>query len=104
VALWFVLRGCLLPPHRFGFEMVDGRPVSLDSRLRELAASAEQPRLSAQRRQEHIALLARWFYSSWRDGEWIGFEDIKSIPYRKLVNAIHRVATGATRLGMPTAS
>ncbi len=105
VALWFVMRGCLLPPHRFGFEMVDGRPVSLDSRLRELAAAVEQPKLSAQRRQEHIALLARWFYSSWRDGEWIGFEDIKSIPYRKLVNAIHRVATGATRLGnVPTAS
>ena len=93
VELWFVLRGCFLPPRRFGFEVVEGKTVSLDSRLREIASALEQPKLSKQRRQEHIALLARWYYSSWRDGEWVGFDDVAAIPWRRLVNAIHRVVT-----------
>jgi len=43
-------------------------------------------------RQEYLALLARWFYSSWRDGEWIFCDSFVAVPYRKLVNAISRVA------------
>ena len=42
-------------------------------------------------RQEHLALLARWHYSSWSDGEWIGFHALDQVPYRKLVRAISRV-------------
>ena len=30
--------------------------------------------LQARERQEHLALLARWYYSSWREGEWLAFE------------------------------
>ena len=44
-------------------------------------------------RQEHLALLARWGYSSWRDGEWLPLESWSRIPYRRLVNMVHRVAT-----------
>ena len=33
------------------------------------------------------------FHSS-GDGEWLPLEDYSAVPYRKLVNAIHRVATG----------
>ena len=64
----------------------------MDHRLRELANSVVptgEPNL------EHLALLVRWQGSSWRDGEWIGFESFEKIPYRKLVNAIGRVAAGA---------
>ena len=43
-------------------------------------------------RQEYLAILARWYYSSWREGEWIGFANFEDIPYRKLVNAVSRVA------------
>jgi hypothetical protein len=46
-------------------------------------------------RQESLALIARWYYSTWRDGEWLAFDDFSAIPYRKLVNAISRVAHGA---------
>ena len=42
-------------------------------------------------KQEHLALLARWHYSTWSDGEWIGFRSLEEIPYRKLVRAISRV-------------
>ena len=40
---------------------------------------------------EHLAILTRWHGSSWRDGEWLGFESVEKIPYRKLVNAMGRV-------------
>ena len=43
-------------------------------------------------RQEYLALLARWYYSSWRDGEWLPIESFDNLPYRKLVHAISRVA------------
>ena len=43
-------------------------------------------------RQEYLAILARWYYSSWRDGEWFAFDSLENLPYRKLVHAISRVA------------
>jgi hypothetical protein len=49
--------------------------------------------MTVRERQEYLALLARWYYSSWRDGEWLGFDSYEDIPYRKLVNAVARVAT-----------
>lgn len=62
--------------------------ASMDHRLREVALGLPPggpPSL------EHLAILTRWHGSSWRDGEWLGFDTIEKIPYRKLVNAIGRV-------------
>lgn len=62
---------------------------SMDHRLRELVSEVSRegsPNL------EHLALLTRWHGSSWRDGEWIGFESFERMPYRKIVNAVGRVA------------
>jgi excinuclease UvrABC nuclease subunit len=74
----------------------DGRAVSLDSRLREMAAAiAERRPVSTMERMEHLAVLSRWFYSSWCDGEMLMVDDWGKIPWRKLVNAVSRVA--ATR-------
>jgi len=92
VELRFVLRGCWQPARRLSFEVAEGKTVSLDHRLRELAASLEERKVSLRERQEHLALLARWYYSSWRDGEWIAFDSLAELPYRKLVGAISRVA------------
>jgi excinuclease ABC subunit C len=96
VELWPVRAGRWLEARQFSFEIAEGKPVSLDRKLRELFLSLEsQPEKRAQsmrERQEYLALLARWFYSSWRDGEWIFFDSLEQVPYRKLVNAISRVA------------
>ncbi|MBK5293940.1 MAG: hypothetical protein JJE04_19980, partial [Acidobacteriia bacterium] len=43
-------------------------------------------------RHDHLALLAKWFFASWRDGEWLPFDRIEKLSYRKLVNAVHRIA------------
>lgn len=73
---------------------MDGRAASLDQRLREVASSLTfGGRLTLSERQDHLALLAGWYFSSWRDGEWVPYEDLQTLPYRKLVHAVHRVAT-----------
>ena len=94
VSLWFLLRGCWQPERAFALNAnIDGRPVPMDARLREIAASLPAT-LTLRDRQDHLALLTRWFFSNWRDGEWLPFDSLDSIPYRKLTNAIHRVAAG----------
>ena len=72
-----------------------GEMVPMDRRLREAIASPGPAKTSLRDRAEHTALLARWFYSSWRDGEWIPFPSAEALPYRKLVRAISRVATAS---------
>jgi excinuclease ABC subunit C len=93
VEMWFVRGGDWQEPQRFSFEVEDGAPVSLDRKLRETLATVAGCKLTVRERQEYLALLARWYYSSWRDGEWLAFESFDDIPYRKLVNAVSRVAS-----------
>jgi excinuclease UvrABC nuclease subunit len=95
VELWLVREGHWLEPRRLSLEVQEGKPVSLDRKLRETLAAAQPRKLSTRERQEYMALLARWFYSSWRDGEWVAFENFAEPPYRKLVNAVSRVARPA---------
>jgi excinuclease UvrABC nuclease subunit len=92
VELWFVRGGDWQVPQRFSFEVREGKPLSMDHQLRAAFAAVEPRKLTVRERQEYLALLARWYYSSWRDGEWLGFESWDDIPYRKLVHAISRVA------------
>jgi excinuclease UvrABC nuclease subunit len=92
VELWFVRGGIWCQPIRFGFEIQEGKPVSLDRKLRDLLPSVAELKLSVRERQEYLALLSRWYYSTWCDGEWLPFESFDQIPYRKLVNAICRIA------------
>jgi excinuclease ABC subunit C len=64
--------------------------ASMDRRLRELCTGISP---GASPDLEHLAVLLRWYGSSWRDGEWIGFDSFQKIPYRKIVNAVARVAS-----------
>jgi len=89
VELWFVHRGCWQAPLRFP---VAASSVSLDHRLREKVAAMEWKTQTAGLRQDHLALLARWYYSSWREGEWLAFEALEKLSFRKLVRLISRVA------------
>jgi len=95
VNLWFMLRGWWQPPVRFAIRQEGERPVSMDERLRRMTASLEPRHGGIQERQEHVALLARWYYSSSRDGHWIPFRTLEELPYRRLVRAISKLTTGA---------
>ncbi len=77
---------------RLEFTMNDATAVSLDARLRSVALAVPENRVAPQERMEQLAIVSRWFYSSWRDGEMLLVEDWSKIPYRKLVNAVSRVA------------
>jgi hypothetical protein len=44
-----------------------------------------------------MALVSRWLFSSWQDGEFLKIESFAKIPYRKLVNAVSRVSQGRRR-------
>ncbi len=92
VLLWFVCQGCWQAPMEFPLTS----HVSLDQRLRELVGSLQPAMAPLAEKQEHLALLARWHYSTWSDGEWIGFHDPAQTPYRKLVRAISRVGQKST--------
>lgn len=96
VELWFIRGGHWQTAQRFNFEVVEGKPVSLDHKLRETINAITVRTLPQRERQEYLALLARWYYSSWRDGEWLGFDTFENVPYRKLVQAISRVAKPLT--------
>lgn len=83
---------------RLEFTSADGRVASLDARLREMATAVPERRAGSVERMEQLAILSRWFYSSWRDGEMLIVDDWAKIPYRKLVNAVSRVAKGQASL------
>jgi hypothetical protein len=91
VCLWFMHRGWWQSPVEFPLHELSG---PLDRRLRELVTSLEPVTGSMEERQENVAILASWQYSSFCDGEWLGFEDFSKLPYRKLVNAIARQIQG----------
>jgi len=76
------------------FAPADGASVSLDARVRELALSAPSIATHGIERMEHLAVLARWLYSSWCDGEMLLVDDWSKIPYRRVVNAVSRIAHG----------
>ena len=93
VALRFLLGGVWLPELLFELR-TGGEMVPMDRRLREMVAPLRMPKVTLLQRQEHVALLARWFYSTWRDGQWIGFPELEQLPYRRVVRAISHVAAG----------
>lgn len=87
ILLWFVCEGAWQAPRVLALDSHE----SLDARLREVVQSLQPEQPPLPEKQEHVALLARWHYSTWSDGEWIGFRGLEEVPYRKLVRAIGRV-------------
>jgi hypothetical protein len=47
-----------------------------------------------------MAVFARWYYSSWRDGQWFPFLKLADLNYRKLVREISGVLTNARKTGV----
>ena len=80
-------------PRRFEVRVESSSSVSLDSRLREVVASLAARSGSLIEKEDHLAMLVRWYYASWREGEWLAFDTLDEVPYRRLVRAISRVVT-----------
>ncbi|MBC7925261.1 MAG: hypothetical protein H7039_06345 [Bryobacteraceae bacterium] len=89
VVLWFLAGGAWQKPLTF----TTGNPAtgSLDRDLRELIQLASWTDVPLREKEEHLAILGRWYWSSWRDGIWIRCESPDRIPYRRLVTAVSKV-------------
>jgi excinuclease ABC subunit C len=88
VTLWPMIAGYWQPPLMIDFSRPDADSRSLDRELREkLSGHLSSPCRDGDR-LEHIALLSRWYYSSWRDGDWFAFNDLSHLNYRALVRGI----------------
>lgn len=90
VVLWPMFAGYWQPPVFLDFAE-NGPASSLDQYVREqIAHRAAEPRRIGNRAEE-ISLLARWYYSSWRDGHWFSFRSLEDLNLRKLVREISRL-------------
>ena len=71
-------------------------PVPLDQQLRELLdplAPSEEP-LPDRPSWEHLSLLARWYYSSFRQGELLMLHPNQAIPHARLIRLCRKVLAG----------
>jgi excinuclease ABC subunit C len=91
--LWPCLEGYWQEPVTIPIsESSDGQSVSLDSRLRELLTPVFLNPCREGTPGENLALFARWYYSSWRDGEWIPCTQFDGPVCRKLIRSLSKMA------------
>lgn len=93
VDLLFLIEGVWTATVEFSIAP-SGEMTPMDRRLREAVAGLSVPRVRMAERNDHLSILARWYYSSARTEEWIGFEKLEDLPYRRLVRAISKTARG----------
>lgn len=91
--LWPMLSGYWQNPLILQFSTMEPGARSLDQELREKLASHLAPASQASgNRVEQMAVFARWYYSSWRDGHWFSFVKLEDLNYRRLVREISNLS------------
>lgn len=73
-------------------------PLSLDERFRLLFETLRnEPEAPAGAyRWEHLSLFARWYYSSFRQGELVMLQSPSSIPHARLIRMCRRIVSGCS--------
>jgi excinuclease ABC subunit C len=69
----------------------DSNSTSLESHLRDLLTPAFLHPDHEGQQAEDLAVFARWYYSSWRDGEWFPFTSFDGSTCRRLARRILRM-------------
>jgi excinuclease ABC subunit C len=90
--LWPMLAGFWQEPILFETASICSAAPSWDSRLRDLLAPVFLHPIQEGQQEENLAVFARWYYSSWRDGDWIAWTDFDGSACRKLVRSITKLA------------
>ncbi len=91
VAFFRVRAGELRGPVYLTLGVDTSSPRSLDRQIEDLLAPLAQPAAERLPLWEHLALLARWYYSSFRQGELVILEPDRPLPARALIRACRRV-------------
>ena len=63
----------------------------LETALQETLPVRFQQMEAAGDRLEHLAIFARWYYSSWRQGLWFPFEDVRTLPCRRIARGVQKL-------------
>ena len=92
IGVYAVRAGRLREPLFVDFGKIAGEPRSLEQMLRQHVEAENAQTLEGQR-EEHLSILARWFYSNPREGE-IFFRE-RDWPYRKIMRACARLLAPA---------
>jgi hypothetical protein len=96
--LWPMLEGLWQEPIALDVSGVEPHAKSLDAELRDRLSESLSLARTTGKRIEEMAIFSRWYFSSWRDGEWFPFHMLSDLNYRRLVRQISSLAKGdATR-------
>ena len=95
IALFPVYGGILQPKIELQLQLAEAG--SLDQRLREALENAEFGRGASEEQEDSMAMVSRWLFSTWKDGEFLRIQSFDKISYRKLVNSVSRVSQGRRR-------
>jgi excinuclease UvrABC nuclease subunit len=94
IGVYVVRGGRLAAPLFVRFAELAGQPRSAEQIFREHLESPTQLGTGSADLSEHLSLVARWYYSTPREGE-IFFRD-RDWPYRKILRACSRLLTSKT--------
>ncbi len=93
--LWPMIQGFWHEPLTLDVGAERARANSLDQELRTRISSSPVNVNLDGTRIEHLAVFARWYFSSWRDGTWYAFRTAADLDYRRLVREISKMAKAA---------
>jgi excinuclease ABC subunit C len=96
--LWPMFHGHWQEPLTLDFSAERSRVISLDQELRENLSVALSTPMRDGNALEHLAIFSRWYYSSWREGQWFPFRMLDDLNYRKLVREISKMAKDHTEV------
>jgi len=93
VLFFRVWRGELRGPVTLSLDENVPSPLPLDRQLHNLLDSlaADAPQAIPVPPWEHLSLLARWFYSSFRDGELVMLNAERTIPHARLIRICRKI-------------
>jgi hypothetical protein len=92
IRLWPMRDSTWLDPIDIPVDAERAEVGSLDARVRDAWSSAMKETSDGNiDRSAHLAILLRWYRSSYCDGEWVADVPGKGVSYRKIVGAISRL-------------
>jgi excinuclease ABC subunit C len=101
VVFFRVIGGEIRGPAALSLDENVPTPTPLDRQLHDLlqSLSVERPEARPQALPpwEHLSLLARWYYSSLRDGELIMLGPSQSVPHTRLIRVCRKLLAGETQ-------
>ncbi|MBV9304535.1 MAG: UvrB/UvrC motif-containing protein [Acidobacteriaceae bacterium] len=71
-------------------EGYDAETLSFHSRLQQVLTPVFSRPTREGQQEENLAMFARWYYSSFRDGDWIAFTDADKANHRKLARRLSK--------------